>query len=471
MRNTIQKHAFQPAQAYLARIAGFSKGGNVSDVVVGGVCLAAPAIMDEVPKSAQVVSDLFKNGLSKGREPDRVGAEGPMYWGYAVRYAVPLLAAMNSALGADFGLSDTTGMRGTGAYAIYGTGPSGASFGYSDSHSRGMHTQELLWLASRYDTPAYGWQALNRLPNETKPDKKTDETQNEDADNKESAVCVQAPFRFLWAQPENYHPPTERTFPLARLFKGEVELAFFRSAWNDPNALFVGMKGGENWGGHGDLDIGDFVLDVNGVQWAVELGANSYNSPSYFDRTGPRWDYYRKRAEGQNTLVINPGKGPDRQHGIAPFESFSDAPGDFFAVLNMTSPYSEAANSVKRGVRLADEVALLQDEIETTAPADVFWFMHTRAEIALEDGGKKARLSQDGKTLVAQCLSPENAAFTVMQPVPLPGAPNPPENNPNKGVQKLAISLPQVSKACIVVTFTTEKDGHAPPHMPLSLWR
>lgn len=71
------------------------------------------------------------------------------------------------------------------------------------------------------------------------------------------------------------------------------------------------------------------------TRWATELGKDDYNLPGYFspDRK-QRWTYYRKRAEGQNALVVNPGSGPEQdptavtelvQHDAAPTTSFAIA--------------------------------------------------------------------------------------------------------------------------------------------------
>jgi hypothetical protein len=83
-----------------------------------------------------------------------------------------------------------------------------------------------------------------------------------------------------------------------------------RSTWTDTHALFVAMKAGRLQGHqtHGDLDCGDFVLDALGTRWAGELGSADYRSPDYFGGEGQdsrRWLYYRKRTEGQNTILVN----------------------------------------------------------------------------------------------------------------------------------------------------------------------
>ena len=77
----------------------------------------------------------------------------------------------------------------------------------------------------------------------------------------------------------------------------------FRSSWDTSNNIFAGLHGGDNSAGHGDLDIGNFVINVNGVFMIDELGNDAYNVAGYFENTY-RWSYYRKRTEGQNCLVM-----------------------------------------------------------------------------------------------------------------------------------------------------------------------
>ena len=44
---------------------------------------------------------------------------------------------------------------------------------------------------------------------------------------------------------------------------------------------------------HSNLDIGTFVLDAFGERWVVDLGADDYNLPGYFETggRGRRWTY------------------------------------------------------------------------------------------------------------------------------------------------------------------------------------
>ena len=65
--------------------------------------------------------------------------------------------------------------------------------------------------------------------------------------------------------------------PLNWSSEGETPVTVHRSSWADPDATFVGLKGGSPSANHGQMDTGSFVLDAGGVRWAVDLGAEGYH--------------------------------------------------------------------------------------------------------------------------------------------------------------------------------------------------
>ena len=87
---------------------------NWNQVCNGGLAIGALAIADEAP---QIASEVVAQAVAStpialaSYAPDGGWAEGPGYWIYATRYTVALLAALESALGTDFGLSDSPGLR------------------------------------------------------------------------------------------------------------------------------------------------------------------------------------------------------------------------------------------------------------------------------------------------------------------------------------------------------------------------
>jgi hypothetical protein len=413
---------------------------NWNQVCNGGIGIGALAIAGEEPALA---GELLNAGLNSIQiamaefAPDGAWAEGPGYWNYATTYNIALLAALDSALGTDFGLSTIPGFADCGLFPIYATGPLGKTFNYADGGDGTIRAPHMFWLAKKFNRPEYA--AYQRH------------------------VITQAhALDLLWFDRElaNAQP----SLPLDKYFRN-AEIVTMRSAWNDRDALFLGFKAGDNKANHSNLDLGSFVLDAEGVRWFVDLGADNYNLPGYFG--GQRWTYYRMRAESHNTLVINPTSQPDQDPRAATkIVRFDSKPDRAFAIANLTAPYAKHATEVRRGVALLDrKQVLIEDELKCAAPADVWWFAHTPAEVILSSDGRIATLSLGGKTLTARLLSPEHATFKVMDAAPLPSSPQPAKQNENRGIRKLTIHLANVSNLRLAILLKTEPRD-SPPMAP-----
>jgi len=277
----------------------------------------------------------------------------------------------------------------------------------------------------------------------------------------------------LWYDPAGTGPKAAG-WPLDKYFR-EAEIAVLRSDWENPQALFVGFKAGDNKANHSHLDLGSFVFDAAGVRWAMDLGAYDYNLPGYFG--GQRWHYYRLRAEGQNTLVINPGQGPDQDPAAkTQITRFESTPKRAFAIADLTPAYAKNASRVWRGIALLDRKnVVVQDEIQADKPIELWWFMHTPASVRIEDDGRTATLQLAGAQLRAEILSPASAKFQIMDAQPLPASPHPERQAKNERIRKLAIHLTGISDTRLVVRLVPkpsegEETGQAPKLSALSEW-
>jgi hypothetical protein len=185
---------------------------------------------------------------------------------------------------------------------------------------------------------------------------------------------------------------------LDKYFRG-VDVVTMRNTWDDANGVFVAFKAGDNRAGHSHLDLGSFVLDALGKRWAVDLGADDYNSPGYFDTSGQRWTYYRMRTKGHNTLVLKPSSAPDQNPTaaarIARFETNANRT---FAIADLTPAYSCYAQ-INRGIALDGTQIIVQDDITAKQALDLWWFMHTSADIQLNNTKTVAVLQQAGVRL------------------------------------------------------------------------
>ena len=406
---------------------------NWNQVCVGGVSIGALAVADEEPELCEL---LMREGLESIRNsmaqfaPDGGWNEGPGYWNYATRYNVCYLAALMTALGSDFGLSAMPGFSNTGAFRIQFCGPAGETFNYADAGSGIGRAPQMFWLAQRFDQPVYAWheRSMSGRPH---------------------------PLDLWWFDARGAAPAAEG-FPLDAVYRG-IDVALARSSWEDPRALFVGFKGGDNRANHSHLDLGTFVLDAAGKRWALDLGADDYNMPGYFG--AERWAYFRLRTEAHNTLVLN-GENQDPA-ARAPIVAVHSTPRGAFAVADLSAAYARHAKRVWRGIAVLDRAqVLVHDEIDAEQPVELVWTMLTRAEAEVQDA-TTALLTLDGEQMTAMLLRPPaGARFEVM------GAQPPPPQNPNTGVRRLVVSFPERVAPGRVVLSVLLRPGREQPVAP-----
>lgn len=415
---------------------------NWNLVCNGSIGIGALAVIDQYPQIAsQILPQSLKHlpAAMQHYAPDGAWNEGVAYWHYGTFYNTVILAALKTSLGSDFGLSKLPGFDKTGLFPIYMNGASNIPFNFSDANDNFVNAPELFWLSERYKQPIYSYYQQ--------------QSKNHEA------------FDLLWYKPID-KKVTLRKLLLDRHFR-ETEVVSMRSEWENPQAIFVGFKAGDNQVTHGNLDLGTFVLDALGVRWATELGKDDYNLPGYFDRQEQRWTYYKTRAEGQNTLVINPNKSPDQNpEARAKIIHFVSQPQKAYAITDLTPAYFPDASKVFRGIALQQErkQILVQDEIQADTPIDLFWFMHTEADIEISKDGKTAMLFQNGQRLWVKLLNPKPSyRFTVMNAQPLPSSPNPQTQDENTDLKKLTIKLQKIRNERLAVLFIPLNKGQQPP--------
>lgn len=454
-RSALVAKALEPA-LQIHRDAA-SRGGwprakhNWNQVCNGGITLAALAIAEDAPELAAELTAAAAASIRIPMAefaPDGAWAEGPAYWNYAVIYNVALLAAFESALATDFGLSQAPGFSETGHFPIHITGTSGRTFNYADGRDGLLRAPHMFWLARRFQQPAFA--------------------------RYERDAATPHPLDLVWYDPALADRPAP-PLPLDRHFRGS-EVVTLRGAWPSTNttaaeakrANFIGFKGGDNKANHSHLDLGSFVLDAAGFRWASDRGAEDYNLPGYFG--DQRWSYYLTRAESHNTLVINPDSLPDQDPAAAaPIVRFATRPHEGLAVADLSAAYARHASRVHRGIALQSNRSqvLVQDEIEAGKPVDVWWNFHTFARI--ETQGRQATLTLGRERLHASILAPADATFSTLPPLPFPLSPQP-TNQTKLGGSRLVIHLKQVQNprlAVLLVPLTGDTQPPDPQDIPL----
>ncbi len=434
---------------------------NWNQVCNGGLLTAALALADEEPAVARLVIRGALQSLPlpmAAYQPDGAYPEGPGYWGYGTAYNVIAIAALQSALGTDFGVSRAPAFDRTVRYRLYVQSPTGLGFNYADGGAKLGAQPEYTWLAQRFDQPlalAHSRAMLEAAVARPQRDPEND--------------------RFFALHAVWYPAATPANVATARLpldmrFRGPAELALFRSAWSDARAIFVGFKAGRNDVNHAHLDLGSFVLDADGVRWAQDLGPDEYNLPGYFG--AQRWTYFRLNNHSHNTLI--PGDALQAPKAAAPIVAFASTPQRGFAVADLTAAYPGAAQRLLRGIALLDRArVLVQDDVTgLKAPTPLHWQLATGAKVTIDDP-HHATLKSHGHTLHAEILAPASANFSSG-----PARPPTAAENQNAGVTMLAADVPAGAEPDVrVAVLLTPVGDHwpstepAPTLVPLSEWK
>lgn len=370
--------------------------------------------------------------------PDGAWAEGPSYWKYTLEYIVRFISAMETALGTSYGYDQTPGLSKTAYFPTFLSGSVG-SLNYGDASNNKVISAETLWIAKKYKDRLLASIHL---------------------DNKLAYRNAGSELEMLWYEPSLYMP--NQMLELDQYFSG-TEVATFRSKWEDPAASFLGLKAGSNVVSHGHYDLGSFVFESLGQQWAIDLGKDDYNLPGYSNYDKERLTYYRLNPEGHNTLVINPDGGAQQNiKAYSKIEKMESKQLGGFAIANLTEAYKMQVSDARRGVMLDSNRmrTTIQDEVIFLAPSTAYWFMHTEAEIEVSDDGQSAIFSKGGEKLWVGLNSdardgsgePVEARFDVMDAKPLPESPNPAKQLQNEGIRKLFVKLDDVTEMRLTIT-------------------
>jgi hypothetical protein len=140
---------------------------------------------------------------------------------------------------------------------------------------------------------------------------------------------------------------------------GKMPLALMRTSWTDPDAIYLGFKGGSPSVNHGHMDVGSFIIEADGVRWAIDLGAQGYHSleslgMNIWGRTqdAERWTVYRLNNYSHSTLTVNGEL--QRVDGYAKIDRHSDDSGFSYGISDISSLYSTTLESAIRGAGIVD---------------------------------------------------------------------------------------------------------------------
>ena len=439
---------------------------NWNQVCNAGITFGALATWEDDPAQARTLVNRAVRTIVKPMEdyaPHGAYPEGYSYWGYGTTFNVLFISALEKAIGTDFGLAQQPGFLQTPSYLLHMTGPTGQSFNYSDASEGGGSGPQpaMWWFARKRADPSLLHVERERLAK---------------GDFRPYVKERTLPALLIWGADISLNkatiPPTT-----AWAGGGKNPVALFRSSWTDPKAIYLGLKAGSPSVNHGHMDVGSFVMEADGVRWAIDLGLQSYESLESKgvklwgkEQDAQRWEVFRYRNEVHNTLTIDGQL--QRADGYAGFNAFVNSEPAFQrATIDMTDVYKGQLQKSLRGGALIDNAyVLIQDELQAmpNRKASVRWSMLTRATVRLTGPGT-AKLTQDGRTLTLRVAQPARITLKTWPTTPPHDYDAP---NPGTTLVGFEVEVPAGEKAALTVMLVPQgAEGNVRANVkPLAEW-
>ncbi len=464
VRKAMVEKAFKPS--YDEKLAWFyERHSNWNSVCNAGLVYGALAMMEEMPDQCIPIIEkaLVTNKLPMTVfGPDGNYPEGPGYWNYGASFQVMLIAALESALGSDKGLSDAPGFVESADYMLFASAPSGDYFNYYDCGREKEALSSLFYFANKKNDPSLVYQELEciRQGMYTKP--------------VISDIERILPNTLIFGKDldlQNLHTPSARMF----VGHGLTPVALARTSWDGLSDKYLGIKGGCAADGHSHMDQGTFVYDIGNVRWASDFGLQSYGTLEgqgvdlwNMEQNSQRWEVFRYNNFNHNTLSIN-----DQLHNIdgrseilETYDSEKElgAKVDLTDVLNRNN---ELKYATRKAVIVDDEYLKIEDVIEANdKEVDLRWNMvsPSRAEIIDKN---TIKLSQKGKSLLLKVESDTDFKLVIrksdnpMKEVcPSTGKKYEAYNHLNNGTIMVGFDakVPAEEKATFVVTMIEDRE-------------
>jgi autotransporter-associated beta strand protein len=504
--------------------------GNWAFVCIGGVGSAALAFAPEYYKAeAETLLSkgwpVLQSSMQHFAAENGGWHEGPGYLGYGGLYLIRLMANLQNAVGTDFALSLERGFQQVPNYLVgISTNVTGSGNNGTYPYSNGDWSQNgdpwFNWLAGRFNRGDVAKVVRDRVDSTTTT---TVVTGGVTSSNK-TVYSFRTPWSLLWYDPRGDAATGEMVSPAAAAartdasFFGDPALRqwgtsgqtawsehvnVWRDSWTSTSSAVMFKGGYKGVDGHENFDGGSFIFDALGQRWATDLGRDSYSIPQV---GGTNYGAYRKRAEGQNTLVINPAandylsSSDANERALNADQVYKDATGSpayapvvkslatdlqSVGIVDLTNLYSKMrVSSVQRGFLLdrTDGSLLVQDELAASSAPQINWFMHLpiayanrASQIVISSDGTTATVTIGSSRLQLRILAGTGGTFTVMEAVPLPTSPNPSGQASTSGVCKLAICYTGATSERLAVWMVPLKSGQAAPTStptiaPLSTW-
>ncbi|MDO4948999.1 MAG: heparinase II/III family protein [Bacteroidales bacterium] len=388
-------------------------GNNWNQVCNAGITYGCLATFEDCKELAvERINTAFESIKlpMKAFAPDGAYPEGAGYWSYGTSFNVLFLAAVEKALGSDFGLSKLPGFLTTGMYSQSQITPAGHIFTYSDNWPTAEFLPEVFYFYSKTKDPA-----LLYLQ------KKCYEKGNHKSMIGNRVLPIGL---ILGAGSGASLANPEKPKSLMWTGRGSTPVAVMRSGW-DENDTYLGFKMGSPSAPHGHMDVGSFIFEADGIRWSYDMGADDYNRLESrgvdlwnSKQESQRWDVFRYRTQSHSTLMFN--DKPQLVKGFAELGKYSDEENAMSVESDLSAIYKDQIPGVKRAVSLVDKkYAVIHDQLTTAGQfTKMTWNMFTHAEKVTFVDDTTALLEKDGKKLYLKVDAPFPVRFYTRDATP-----------------------------------------------------
>ena len=387
---------------------------NWNQVCHGGLITAALMYYDINPKLATSIIKRAFHSMPYALDayyPDGIYPEGASYWTYGTVYTLATIDVLKTALGNDYGLFNSPGLKESANFVTSSYGPLGIPFNFSDcgEKPRGAMVNFMLNYFVR-ELPGFNGSSENRILESLQ---------------EMSSFSRFTPLFFVWSLDQEYAKTS--TISATYYGKGVNPLA---NIWLDADPTFyLGIKGGKATNNHGNMDAGSFVLDWKGTRWAMDLGSQDY---TFLEATigtkelwnkaqdGGRWKLLGKNNFGHSCLTVN--NEMHLNEGFADLTDFKDSKESIEVQFDLTNLYSENTLKATRNLMVKKDASylILKDELITNNNTNTIqWQWLTDKEVELKKN--KAILKNGDQKLKIEIISHKKGTFkiTSLDPPPL----------------------------------------------------
>ena len=387
-----------------------------------------------IGKSINLQAKFFLNRLEGGGYP-----EGPSYYRYGMSFTNYFLSSLYNLSKTDFGVMNIKALYDSLLYPVYLESSSNKVFNYGDvseesSNINSVSNTRMIWMANYYISKG----------------------EEEKLENAYLLYNLEARYTWglynmIWYKNEYGENAEEyNAYERDYLFNNISVAVINKSFERQTNDIYIATKAGKVQRSHGDLDLGSFVLDALGERWIDDFGMESYTALNIGNTRYGRWNYYKKRAEGHSTIVINPVTKeaysdelnfyymPADQYIYAEtsIEEFikndeysyvtmdlSDAYNRYNKNKQTESPAYDAKVERTIGVYENRSIAKLTDVFKLDKERNIYSFLNIANDVVsidIAEDGKSAVLSKEnGKKLKVELICSKPAEFKKMSKKPL----------------------------------------------------